>query len=89
MNAAGTEPEHHPADQPEVDRACAEVHGRAERSHDDRRDEVARDRGRRRHAEQEDQHRRHQRATAGAGHPDEQADDGAPEDDVGVDVQRL
>ena len=45
-----------------------------------------RDRRRRRHAEQQDQHRRHQRAAAGAGHPDQQADDRAAENDVGIDV---
>ena len=37
-------------------------------------------------AEQQDQHRRHQRAAAGAGHADEEAHDGAAEDDVWIDV---
>src|SRR6185312_15697764 len=39
------------------------------------------------HAEQKDQHRRHQRSAAGTRHPDEEADDRAAEDDVGIDVQ--
>ena len=78
--------DHHPADEAQVDRAGTQVHERADRAHHDRGDEVARDRGRRRDAEQQDQHRRHQRAAAGAGHPDEQADDRAAENDVRVDV---
>ena len=44
------------------------------------------DRGRGRDAEQQDQHRRHQRPAAGTGHADQQADDRAAEDDVGIDV---
>ena len=78
--------DHHPADQPQVDRPGAEVDERADRAHHERGDEVAGDRGRRRDPEQQDQHRRHQGAAAGAGHADEQADDRAAENDVRVDV---
>jgi len=78
--------EHHPADEAQVHSARAQVHGRAERAHHHGRDEVAGDRGRGLHAEEEDQHRRHQCAAAGPGHADEEAHDRAAQDDVWVDV---
>ena len=50
------------------------VPGGAERLEDRAVEDVRADRDRRLEAEDEDQHRRHQRAAAHAGHPDEQAD---------------
>ena len=80
--------EHQPPHQPQVDRAGAQVHAGADRAHHHCRDEVGGDRRRRLDAEQQDQHRRHQRAAACAGHADEQPDDRAPENDVGIDVHQ-
>ena len=76
--------EDHPADQRVVDRLLGHVHDGAHRAHEHRRHQVARDGGRGLDPEEEDQHRRHQRAAAGAGHADQEADHGAPEDDVGI-----
>ena len=78
--------QNHPADQPMVDRALAQVHRRPERAHHDRRHQIARDRRRGRHSEQQDQHRRHQRTPTGARQPDKESDDGGSEDYVWIDV---
>ena len=71
-----------PSDQAHVDGTPAVVDGSAERLHDRRRDNVARHRGTRRHAEQQDEDRGHQRAAARTGHADEQAHDQASDDDL-------
>jgi hypothetical protein len=86
QEGGGDRAEHHPPDEPEVHGACAQVHKRPQRAHHHRRDEVAGDRRRRSHPEQQDQHRRHERTATGAGHPDEQPDDRAAQNDVGIDV---
>jgi hypothetical protein len=54
--------------------------------HDDSRDQVARDRGRGLYAEQQDQHRRHQRTATRTRHSDKKPDDGAAQDYVRVDM---
>jgi hypothetical protein len=82
----GHRADHHPAHELQVDRAGAQVHGRADRSHHHRRHQVARDGGRWLDPEQQDQHRGHQRPASGARHSDEQADDRAAQDDVRIDV---
>jgi hypothetical protein len=78
--------QHHEADHAQVDRALAQVHGGAERPHEHGGDKVAGDRRRRRDAEDQDQHRGHQRPAARAGEADEQADHGAAENHVGIQV---
>jgi hypothetical protein len=78
--------QHHPAHQAEVHGPRPQVHACSERAHHHGRHQIARYRRRGGHSEQQDQHRSHERASAGAGHADEQAHDRAPEDDVGVDM---
>ena len=78
--------QHHPLDQPVVHRAGAHVDSSAEGPHQHRRHEIGGDRRGRLDPEEEDEHRGHQRAPAGAGHADQQADDRAAQDDVGIDV---
>ena len=58
--------------------------GRADRPHDDGCDEVARNGGRRLDAEQQDEHRCHERAATRARDPHEEADYRAAEDDVRI-----
>ena len=79
---------HHPAHQAQVHRALVQVHGRAHGPHQDGGDQVAGDRGGWLDAEQQDQHRGHQRAAAGPGEPDKQPHHRAAEDDVGVELHR-
>ncbi len=78
--------DHHPADQLEVDRPGPEVDERAEGPHDDGGHEVARDGAPRLDVEEQDQHRRHQRSSARAGHSNEHSDNRATQNDVGIDV---
>jgi hypothetical protein len=80
----GHRPDDHVADEPVVDRLLRHVHGGADGAHEHGGDEVARDGGRRLDVEEEDEHRRHERPAARAGHPDQEAHEGAAQDDVGV-----
>jgi len=77
---------HHPADQAQVDGALAKVHRRPDRPHQHGGDQVTGDSGGWFHTEQQDQHRRHQRAAARSGQPDEQADHRAAQHDVRVEA---
>jgi hypothetical protein len=68
----------------QVDGAAAEVHDAADRFHHGRDDEVARDGGQRRNAEEEHEDRGHQRPATHAGHADDRADE-----EAGNDQQRI
>ena len=74
-------PERHPGGQLEVDGALLPVLVAADRLRDRGVGEVGADRGGRRDAEHQDQHRRHQRAAADAGHADEDPDAQAERDE--------
>ena len=79
----------HPLDQTTIHRPGTQVNGRTDRAHHDRGDQVAGNRGRRRDAEEQDQHRRHQRPAARTGHAYQQPDNRASENDVWIDVHPL
>ena len=85
----GHRSEDHPSDQADVHGPLAHVDGGTDGTHQDGGDEVARDGRRRLHPEEQDEHGRHEGPTAGTGHPHEQPDDGAPEDDVRIDVHAV
>ena len=70
----GRRADQHPHREPCVDVPELAVPRGAERLEDRAVEDVGADRHRRLEAEDEDQHRRHQRAATHAGHPDEQAD---------------
>ena len=70
----GRRAEQHPHREPRVDVPELAMPDGAERLEDRAVEDVRADRDRRLEAEDEDQHRRHQRAAAHAGHPDEKAD---------------
>jgi len=79
-NAAGREPE----GETQVDRLHAEVPPGTDGLGDRRVEDVGADRGGRLDAEDEDQHRGHQRSAAHPGHADEHADAKSEDDDCRV-----
>jgi hypothetical protein len=72
----------HQPDHAQVHRALVQVNGGADGPHHDRGDQVAGDGRGRLDREQQDEHRRHQRAAAGTGQPDQQPHHRATEDDI-------
>ncbi len=71
----GHRPDAQQLDQLEVDRRVPQVNECARRLHHEARDEVAGDRGQRVGTEEEDEHRRHQRAAAHPREPDDDPDE--------------
>jgi hypothetical protein len=67
--------EHEPLDEVQIDVSLAQVHRAAKRLHERCNHEVIRHGGKRLHAEEQDEHRCHQRAAAHAGHADDHPDD--------------
>ena len=64
----------------------SQVHRRPKWAHHDCRHQVTGDRRRRLDPEEQDQHRRHQRATTGASHANQETDHGASEHNIRIDV---
>ncbi len=94
MKEIGTEESHRgrsqrqPSDETQIDRPLAQVHGGSDGTHHDRCHQVARDGCGGFHGEQEDQHGCHECTPASTSHPNQEPDDGASQDDVGIHVSR-